>query len=166
MPIPPKLRSWIDKYARTAGFGVALALGACFLLLPGRYTTRWAALALVLIAGAEFGRRVRPQAVAWLTRRRPERLAGLSHWLPALIVTLLTLWLLGPIAIGQMPASQDHASHYLATDILVRNLIGSGRLFGIPHPSSSSVALYACAWHSACIDSASAQGGLAALRQA
>ena len=130
MPIPPKLRSWIDKYAGTVGLAVALGVGAILLLGPRRFTTRWAALGVVLITGAELARRLTPRASAWLGRQPPARLARITSRLPTLIVTLLTLLLLGPIAIGQMPASQDHASHYLATDILVRDLIGSGRLFG------------------------------------
>jgi hypothetical protein len=130
VPIPAKLASFIGKYGKGAGFGVAALVGAILTLRPGRFTTRWLALALLLIAGAELVRRAAPRVVAWVGVHRPAWLAGSGRWLPALTVALLTLWLLGPVAIGQMPASQDHASHYLATDILVRDLIGSGRLFG------------------------------------
>jgi hypothetical protein len=55
---------------------------------------------------------------------------GILRYWPYLVVIIGTLISLGPVALGEMPVSQDHANHYFATHILVREMIPSGRFFG------------------------------------
>lgn len=112
----------------------ALATGAGMLLAglmllgwrDGSTLLAWAAVALVLLGG-ELGvrtlRRLLP-SLALATRHR------LVDRMPYLLTTLALLLVAGPIALGRMPITQDHAHHYLATRVFVEDLLWNGHLFG------------------------------------
>jgi hypothetical protein len=128
--IGPRLRSWIETHGAHVALALGVLTGFWLLIAPVRIVVKWGAVALLLFAGGELVRRFGPG----LAERAKLRLSGVlgrgRQLAPYAFVTLVTLWLLGPVALGQMPATQDHASHYLATDIFVKDMIGSGRLFG------------------------------------
>jgi hypothetical protein len=128
--ISPKLSSFIDKHGVTIGASAAALAGILVLLVPEPLWIHWGAIAVILASTGELARRRGPELQAWIDRRWPALFPRAARILPYLVVLVTTLWLLGPVALGQMPASQDHASHYLSTDILVRDMIGSWRLFG------------------------------------
>jgi hypothetical protein len=128
--IPLKLRSFIDKHGVTSAASAATLAGIALLLTRQHLPVSFAATALVLACASEIVRRLVPRLEARVMQRWPGFRARSARFLPFLVVALVTLWLLGPVALGQMPASQDHASHYLSTDILVHDMVGHGRLFG------------------------------------
>lgn len=89
-----------------------------------------AAFAGLLLSLFSLAGRFGPRLDRRLVDRWPRYRETLDQTLPYGIVTLATLAALGPITLGQMPISQDHANHYFATHVLVHDLIPSGRFFG------------------------------------
>ncbi len=49
---------------------------------------------------------------------------------PYLLIAAVGVWALWPLPIGTPPISQDHGHHYLATRILIDDLLPNGHIFG------------------------------------
>jgi len=124
------LRDWLARHGRDAGFALAAILAAGSLALPAGLGARWAATAVLILCLGSLLREWYPRATAALDARRTGWRELAARWLPYLAVAAGTLIALGPVALGQMPVSQDHANHYQFTEILVHDMIPSGRLFG------------------------------------
>lgn len=107
--------------------GIACLLGGLLLHLSGtNQVLHWLAFALFLLAANV----VLPGASAAF-RAEMVGVAPLWEKWGAYVLTLgVVLWALGPVSLGQMPISQDHANHYLATRIFVEDLVWKGRWFG------------------------------------
>jgi hypothetical protein len=88
-----------------------------------------AAFALLFSLPALY-KRMAPTARERFGRLRPNVREWITAYYPYVVVVVGTLIALGPVSLGQMPVSQDHANHYFATHILVREMISSGRFFG------------------------------------
>ncbi|MDD5306220.1 MAG: hypothetical protein PHU25_02755 [Deltaproteobacteria bacterium] len=124
------MRAWLTRYGHLTGTALAAALALASFLIPAGLPARWTATALFMLAAPVLWRAATPQARRLFERVRPSwRELAREAW-PYLIVTAGTLIAMGPVALGQPPISQDHANHYLATDILVHDLIPSARFFG------------------------------------
>ncbi len=94
------------------------------------YGVRWLCCAVILIALPFLWREATAPLGNYLDAHRADwrELAGI--YLPYLAVAIGVLIALGPVALGTMPVSQDHANHYYATHILAHEMIASGRFFG------------------------------------
>jgi hypothetical protein len=124
------LKEWLAKHGRDAGFALAAILAAGSFALPAGLPARWAATAVLILCLGSLLREWYPRAAAALDDRRPGWRELAARWFPYLAVAVGTLIALGPVALGQMPVSQDHANHYQFTEILVHDMIPTGRMFG------------------------------------
>ncbi len=112
---------------------VALVLAIAGLLVCGWRTVLpmggWFATALWLLSLPVLGHLVhqRWQASVWDFSPLWKRW---ERWGPSLLVTVVVLIALWPLPLGEMPISQDHANHYLATHIFVNDFLSQGQLFG------------------------------------
>ena len=59
-----------------------------------------------------------------------DRKARFARWLPWLSLGVITLALLGELALGHPPASRDHGIHYFQTRVFVDELVPRGELVG------------------------------------
>jgi hypothetical protein len=124
------LADWLRQYGRNAGFALAAILAGLSFAAPAGLPARWAATAVLILSLTSLVREWYPRAAAALDTRRAGWRQVASRWLPYLAVTAGTLVALSPISLGEMPVSQDHINHYAFTEILVHDMIPSGRLFG------------------------------------
>lgn len=108
----------------TRAWALLAVVGALLSLGFGGALGRWIAFALILAVAPKL---VEPLLrLPWIAHNR-ERLA---RWVPLSLLVLLTLSLLGELALGRPPASRDHAVHYFQTKVLVDELIPSGEVIG------------------------------------
>ncbi|MFO8073125.1 MAG: DUF6541 family protein [Polyangia bacterium] len=124
------MRKWLSIYGAPGGAALAALLALASLLLPGSLPARWAAAAVLILAVPAawrgFGSLAAEACDARLQRWR--RLA--DRFGPYLLAAAAVLVSLGPVALGRMPVSQDHANHYFFTEILAHDMLADGRLFG------------------------------------
>ncbi len=122
---------WLVQRGRVPGLMIsALLAGSSYLLTAGLFA-RWSATAvLLLVLPMLWNELPTARVTVPLDRWRANWRDTAWQWFPYLLATFGTLVALGPITLGEMPISQDHANHYLSTHILVNDMIPSGRLFG------------------------------------
>jgi hypothetical protein len=124
------LKDWQKRLSPTIVSALVVAVAV---LAWGRnrgFVTQSAAVFALLLALPGLVRGLRPRLSERVRRLRPEVRGAVGRYAPFAIVVIGTLFALGPVALGQMPVSQDHANHYFATHILVREMVASGRFFG------------------------------------
>ncbi len=118
-----KNKRWV---ATSAVLSILAAVSFCF---PAQQYTRWLGVAVLLYCVPHFVRSLTPDVTSWLNSKNTDWGMIASNITPYAIASMGTLICLGPIALGNMPISQDHANHYFFTQILV-DMLAEGRLFG------------------------------------
>ena len=128
-----RLRSWFPAFQVTLPLSwldalTSLLLGSVLLAMqtPSAFDG-WLAVALVALAAPTL-----VQPLQRITEGLKESLLWKS-WrerVPFLLVTLAVFLAWWPISIGELPISQDHANHFLATQIFVDDLVRQGAFFG------------------------------------
>jgi hypothetical protein len=109
----------------------AFSLPALFsFLFPAGIFARWTAIAVLLVSLPFLWRYWMPLLAQKATANYPNWTTVGLRWSPYIVVSIGTLLALGPVALGQMPVSQDHVNHYFSTHVLVHEMIPSGRFFG------------------------------------
>ncbi len=124
------LGDWHKRINPTIAAAIIAAAAGVLWLLNRGFVAQSAAVFALLLALPRIYKAWRPAAVRYFDHLPQTVRRGLIQYAPYLVVVTGTLIALGPVALGQMPVSQDHANHYYATHILVHELIPSGRLFG------------------------------------
>lgn len=105
-------------------------LGAILIAAPLGTFARWAAAAVLFLALPPCWKACATPLVLRIDRLAPDWRRLAATCLPYAAATVGTLVALGPVALGQMPVSQDHANHYFATHVLVHEMLPTGRFFG------------------------------------
>jgi hypothetical protein len=115
----------------TAGLAALTIASVAVAIAFGRMSPLWGwiATAAGLVCGAEAVRRSGP-LLDRFSSAFPRLDTALRAAAPWALLGALLLWALWPLPIGEMPVNQDHAHHFLATDILVDDFIREFRLFG------------------------------------
>jgi len=124
------LKIWPRKHGRELVTVVATTAAAASFAVPAAPPTRWIATAVLLLGMGGLWQNLGPVCRQFLDARWPSWRGRAATWLPYLAVAAGTLVALGPVSLGEMPVSQDHANHYFFTEILAHDLLPSGRLFG------------------------------------
>ncbi|MCP4600979.1 MAG: hypothetical protein GY847_10720 [Proteobacteria bacterium] len=124
------MNNWIQKYGKVTGLAASVLLASGSFSLPAGILARWTAAAILLLTLPLLWQSAAPMFSKSIDRRLTGWHETLWRYLPYIIVTVATLLALGPVALGEMPVSQDHANHYFSTHILVNDMILSGRFFG------------------------------------
>ncbi len=124
------MRNWLSIYGAPCGAALAALLALSSLLLRGSLPSRWAAAAVLILAVPAAWRGFRSRAATALDSRIPRWRRLADSFGPYLLAAAAVLVSLGPVALGQMPISQDHANHYFFTEILAHDMLAEGRLFG------------------------------------
>ena len=110
--------------------GLVVASALPVWMLGRGFVAQSAAIFAMLLALPSLYHAVKPGIATGFDRLRPGVRRFIVEGFPYAVVVVGTLIALGPVALGQMPVSQDHANHYFATHILVHELVPSGRFFG------------------------------------
>ena len=124
------LEDWQKKINPTIAASVIAAAAGVLWLLDRGVVAQSAAVCALLMTLPTVYRAVQPAAARRFDRLRPSVRDRIIRYAPYVVVVTGTLIALGPVTLGQMPVSQDHANHYYATHLLVHEIISSGRLFG------------------------------------
>jgi hypothetical protein len=131
---PPLRKRWrLPAWTGLAGGGLGLLGGSSWIALGRSLSPLPDWVATIVVMASLHGMWLHP----WGAHGRARLVQGWrrvpEHWrqyVPFLIVVAVVGAALWPLPIGGMPIGQDHAYHYFATDVLVRDLLPEGRLFG------------------------------------
>ena len=124
------LKDWLKKVNPAWVSALAVLIAGITWMLGRGFVSRSAALFALILALPALYRGIKGPVVDKF-HTLPDRLRqACIDGFPYAVVTIGTLLALGPVALGQMPISQDHANHYFATHLLVQEMIPSGRFFG------------------------------------
>lgn len=121
---------WLKNREPWVLSGLVIAAAAAFALVHRGFVAQSFSIFAVLMAAPVFVKHMAPLAASRFASLPAVVQEGLPKVAPYLVVTIGTLIALGPVALGEMPVSQDHANHYYATHLLVHEMIPSGRFFG------------------------------------
>ncbi|MCP4676871.1 MAG: hypothetical protein GY854_15420 [Deltaproteobacteria bacterium] len=121
---------WLKNNRWVATSAALSFLAAVSFFFPAQQYTRWFGVAVLLYCIPYLVRSLKPDITLWLDGKYPNWGKIVSDITPYAIASIGTLICLGPITLGNMPISQDHANHYFFTQILVDNMLSEGRLFG------------------------------------
>lgn len=123
-------RRWMLGYGRVGLLCASALLAAGIYCFGAGLYAGWAAVAVLLVCLPFLWDEIAPLWTARWETLRPETADRIQNLWPYLAVGVVTLIVLYPVSLFQMPVSQDHVNHYFATHILVHEMIPSGRIFG------------------------------------
>lgn len=89
----------------------------------------WMATGCIILAATQLAPLVRD---GWYRLPQTGRFGRerIEHLGPYLIAVVMVMVSLGAVSLGEMPVSQDHAQHLLATSVFVDDMVAHGHLFG------------------------------------